>query len=386
MVLGPHLGFIGAGIAIGAVLGDLVVRRIVDMVIGSTVDGRVCVGEVVLGDGALGVGDKLLGEVGIEPFLCGDPLTGGVEVDAAEPGCVPCAFGLVTGDLGVEAPRGADVVGELQIGDDRLQRRSTACGSVSGSPELVGLDRIWFGVGAGGPDRGVGAGTAQGVVGDFEFVGDVAGCEVLLPLPCSDKGAQASFRHVLLVGAGGGQLQRAVSGAEDGVFLGQAGGWGSPERVLLVDVVGPFAVARRPSGLVLPGRPAGRILGNVGYGAQRLTCPLRWGLRQLRTEVDAARIGGVGERLEPRPVLLGDVARDQVGEAGHLRVELSVQRGADAEVQHLRHRRRPVQRRRRDGVAEHLGGVVAGELGGAQELVERGAGLVGGEREPMVFG
>jgi len=79
-------------------------------------------------------------------------------------------------------------------------------------------------------------------------------------------------------------------------------------------------------------------------------------------QLDTAGVRGGGKRLAPTPGVLGDLAGQQVSLAGDLRVELPVERGADAEVQHLRDGRRLVQRPIHNRIGEHLGGVVPGEF------------------------
>ena len=176
------------------------------------------------------------------------------------------------------------------------------------------------------------------VVGGFKFVGDVARCDTLFAFPRGHVGPEPALRHRLLVSAGRGEVQSAVCGPEDRVLLDQPGRRCGAERVGVVGVLGPLAVGAGPAGLVLPVRPC-RVVG-VRDRAQRLAGPLRRLVRELSAQLGAPRVHGRGQRLEPGPIGVGEVAGQQVGVARHLRVELALQCGADAEVQHLRHRGR----------------------------------------------
>jgi hypothetical protein len=73
-------------------------------------------------------GGELGDEVGVEPFLGGDPVGGVVEVDAFEAGGDAGAFGVVAGVGGVGAPEGADVVGELQVPNGRGNQKAGGAG------------------------------------------------------------------------------------------------------------------------------------------------------------------------------------------------------------------------------------------------------------------
>lgn len=117
----------------------------------------------------------------------------------------------------------------------------------------------------------------------------------------------------------------------------------------------------------------------------------RGGVGAVRAEFVAPVIGGLGELLQPRPApvagpgLGAQVARDQVGGAvAQMRGEPPGQPARDAVVQHLRRRRRVVQAACGDRRLEHGVGVVAGQLGRAQQALQRAERVVG--RQALAIG
>ena len=73
----------------------------------------------------------------------------------------------------------------------------------------------------------------------------------------------------------------------------------------------------------------------VGDGAEGLDRPRGCVLRGLGAEFVAPRVGGLGAAVEPRPVVVGGVARDEVGRGGDVRGEPAGEGLADPVVQHL---------------------------------------------------
>jgi hypothetical protein len=99
-------------------LAGAVVGRAVRGLLGPSAGGRLPFlrQEVEFGDLSVVVLEKLVGAVGIEPLLCGDLVTGAVEVDAAGGELGAGTVGVDPGDGGVRVPGGAGVVDDLQLG------------------------------------------------------------------------------------------------------------------------------------------------------------------------------------------------------------------------------------------------------------------------------
>ncbi|WP_132421548.1 hypothetical protein [Pseudonocardia endophytica] len=180
-----------------------------------------------------------------------------------------------------------------------------------------------------------------------------------------------------------------MGGAEHGGLLDHAGRRGGAEQVGLVALVGgELPVGACPPGALLPFLASQWVLGAVRDRSEGVERPPGRVVRQLGAQLVAAGVRGVGAVLQELAVLLvGDRGGDEIGGAVQVRGEAAQQAAGDAVVQHLG-RGLGVGEAAvvAGGVGEDLVRVVAGQLGGAQQPLQRRHRLVGGKPRPLVGG
>ncbi len=175
-----------------------------------------------------------------------------------------------------------------------------------------------------------------------------------------------------------------MGGVEGSVLLGQAARRCGAEGVGRVVMFGQLSVGASPACSLLPAGALGRV--GVGDRAEGFPRPLGRVLGDPLAQLGAAVVGRQGEVEQALLDVRRQMTRDQVGVTVQLRGQPIAVGLAEPEVQHLCYRRRPVQGGAGDSVGHCLGWVVPGQLDGAQQLVQCRAGLVSGQRDPMVVG
>ena len=133
----------------------------------------------------------------------------------------------------------------------------------------------------------------------------------------------------------------------------------------------------------MPGRALGQV---VGDGAERLDRPCGRVVGGGAAQLGRPLVGGGGERGEVVVPLRVVGARDPLGVGGAGGVEAAGAAVGDARVEHVGEVLRSGQRAVADGVGEGLAGVVAGQLGPAQDAGEGGGAVLGGDPGALLGG